>query len=226
MIVMRKVNPWNVAIATLMIGALVAIFLLYLRPAPYLPKSQAELDVLRGQQQMEMSLPPIRIWQQEKEYWRSRMGIDEDMTHACGGSVQDGLVYVSSGSFSSTDVVSVIGDERREAHANEPLHGAYSPPPGKYLDSGVEGIFNPSADLVKIDRVVEKLPRWRQKWLNWHIRLSGILELPYSIPHDPILDGGGMTLQICHEGFLYRYRRTYGIQQIEPAINRLLEIIK
>ncbi len=35
-----------------------------------------------------------------------------------------------------------------------------------------------------------------------------------------------MGLQICHEGFVYRYQRTYGVQQIEPAIRRLLEIIE
>lgn len=223
---MRKPSLRNVVLFVLMAASLVAGALFYLRPTPYLPRNQAELDAIRGQRPPQAGLPPFRIWQQEKEYWKTRTGIDEDMTESCGESVEDGLVYTSSGFFSSTDIVSVIGDKKREARYDTPMFMAYSPRPGKFSRPEDEGVFNPAADRVKVDREVTKLPVWRQKWLAWHIRLSGILELPYSIPDEPILDGGGMGLQICHEGFVYRYQRTYGVQQIEPAIRRLLEIIE
>ena len=165
-----------------------------------------------------------RIFRKEDAYWKSRIGI-KDLADTCGKSIDEAIVIRTARAFGDAQVIYIHDAEKIQIRFPGILPMAYIPRsnPSSMDD---EGTFNPKAAEVKFVRKVTRLPWWQRKRLAWDIKHTAVLDLPYESPNKEIvLDGGGMALEICSRGLLYRYSRQLGGGKIEPSMENLLKIV-
>lgn len=196
-------------------------FLWKMRPQPYVPKSQAELDRNRNSRlhfEFQENLIPENV-RLNNAYWRKRFA-QLDVANECGKELRDGIAIRITRSFTTNTSVTIVGDKLNRVDFPYMMPLAYR----STTDGSKELVFNPLADKVYLKRNVSDLS-FRQKTHLWVLlRDEDLFLLPEEQPDLwTMIDGTSGFIVICRKGLRYAFSRNLNGDLVEPQLREFLE---